>query len=275
MPTLKIYPNDPLALVSCQIDIKVEKIPTLSTSRKLQEFLPERKDLLSHQIKIDQESPKAATTKMISSPRWLSRDRRTHHYLQFSPLDPDGSTIVTAVVETTDYKGFEKFNQLVSAAIENLLDSVQNPDLSRIELRYLDELRVPSDSTTGHIDWQLWISEDLLYPLNSIRNLVQSPIPLQTLSVLQAEDDKFVKIRHGRGQGYEFEGVNDFSRELPSPGPYFLLDITTESFFAPGTSPRALPQKLDDLHTTARGVFESLITDKFRKEVLENDRHSK
>ena len=58
---------------------------------------------------------------------------------------------------------------------------------------------------------------------------------------------------------------------MPAPGPFFLLDI--DSFWQPSeVSPtlelNSVLGELDELHMPVREMFESLITEKLRKEVL-------
>lgn len=70
------------------------------------------------------------------------------------------------------------------------------------------------------------------------------------------------------------QSTPDLRRPLPPPGPLFKLDI--DSFWqaadeVPEFDVDLILRQADALHEPVRGVFESVITDRLREEVLRND----
>ena len=65
--------------------------------------------------------------------------------------------------------------------------------------------------------------------------------------------------------------AGDLKRSTPAPGPYFLLDI--DSFWTPSDDVPVFDEDkivsvCDDLHSPVRDMFEGLITERLRQEVL-------
>ena len=78
-------------------------------------------------------------------------------------------------------------------------------------------------------------------------------------------------LRYGPNEGYAVEPGGELKRPTPVPGPFFLLDI--DSFWMPGEGDSefdvdGLMAISDDLHTPVRELFENLITEELREEVL-------
>ncbi len=67
------------------------------------------------------------------------------------------------------------------------------------------------------------------------------------------------------------QSTPELRRPLPPPGPLFKLDI--DSYWqsddeVPEFEKKGILAKTDELHEPVRGVFENLITDRLREEVL-------
>jgi uncharacterized protein (TIGR04255 family) len=139
----------------------------------------------------------------------------------------------------------------------------------RIGLRYLDEIRVPD--TNGTIDWSEWVHPSLL----SARPETPIDLPLsewQGMSTFGPVDGRSLVLRFGPRTGYAVEPNGELKRGPTPTGRFFLLDF--DSFWE---SPSVIPEfepgnmitRCDDLHAPIRTLFEGLITDRLRKEVLD------
>ena len=78
-------------------------------------------------------------------------------------------------------------------------------------------------------------------------------------------------LRYGAWEGFAVDPGGDLKRSSATPGPFFLMDI--DSFWIPiGGVPefdvKALLTICDELHTPVGRLFERLITDRLREEIL-------
>jgi uncharacterized protein (TIGR04255 family) len=82
-------------------------------------------------------------------------------------------------------------------------------------------------------------------------------------------------MRFGAAEGYAVNPEGPLRiRRVSNPGPYFLLDV--DSFWANDEdlldfSTETLMEKCDHLHRPIRAIFESVITEQLRDEVLRRE----
>lgn len=185
----------------------------------------------------------------------------------------DRSTAVTfrsgAVgVETTHYGRYEDLRKVVELALRAREAAGPVDGVLRVGLRYIDEIRAPAEN--GPLGWSEWVDQSLLgpAPLAAAHGLNASQ--WQGLVVFRGANDAQLLLRYGPGEGYAVDPGGELRRPAPAPGPFFLMDI--DNFWVPEAVPdfnvAALLQRCDDLHRPVRALFESLITEKLRKEVL-------
>lgn len=91
------------------------------------------------------------------------------------------------------------------------------------------------------------------------------------LAVFSGADNSALVLRYGAQKDYAVQSTPDLRRPLPPPGPLFKLDI--DSFWQAGDEvpefdPGFVLARADELHEPVRGVFERLISDRLREEVL-------
>ena len=172
------------------------------------------------------------------------------------------------VVETSAYPGWEQFRQIVSDAVDARMDVAPVDGVERVGLRYVDEIRIPDEA---EIDWCQWVSPSLLGPSPT------EPIALQLaqwqgVAVYGSQPGSMLVLRYGPALGFAIDSSSELRREKPADGgPYFLMDI--DSFSVPtGSIPEvdrdSLIATCNDLHQPVRTLFEGLIQDKLRDEVL-------
>lgn len=191
-------------------------------------------------------------------PRLLSRDSTTCVSFREGAI----------IVETTRYNGWERFRELIDDALHARLEVGDLDGVERVGLRYIDELRVPDQTDTN---WQQWVDESLLGPTQVGEKLGLQPTQWQGITIFTPGTDRTVALRYGPNEGYAVEPGGELKRPTPVPGPFFLLDI--DSFWMPGEGDSefdvdGLMAISDDLHTPVRELFENLITEELREEVL-------
>jgi uncharacterized protein (TIGR04255 family) len=260
-----VYPSPPVVLVA--LEIRHPSTGPLSRGaiagikRVLGKQLPLLRETALMSVNVQAGGPEVApevTTE--TSPKFFSRDSATAVTFQRHAI----------VVETTKYSQYERLRDLVTLAVE-ARQSVEPVDgVDRVGLRYIDEIRVP-DTGTAPMDWEPWIDASLLGPAPLGRELALAPTHLQGLCVFQPAPGKSLVLRYGPRQGYAVDPGGDLKRTTTSPGPYFLLDI--DSFWmAPEDTPELdlkwLLSLCDDLHEPVGDLFERLITERLREEVL-------
>ena len=263
MTNREIYPNAPAALVA--VEIRHPKSEALSEPQQSQI----RDQLVSHfpipqSIQIQEITgtlggPSSAITQ--THPRYATRDQMTSVTFSTEAI----------VVETTRHQNFEHLVDLVDLAITARQKAAPLPGFMRIGLRYVNEIRVPN-LESGILGWVDWINKNLLGPIFLATELGLTPEQWQGAAMFDQGGGKKLVVRHGpRDSGYAFAPGDLLQRQAPPPGPFFLLDI--DSFWAvtdeiPEFMIKKIKQFCIDLHKPVHTLFESLITERLREEVL-------
>ncbi len=207
----------------------------------------------------------AASPLQIQTPtgmgvRFLSRDRHLSVSVARDKL----------VVETTTYAGYSEFRQFIERALmalENLGPAI--PGISRIGLRYIDEIRV-GRRVVKPSDWVPYINPKLVGPLSLAGNSAQ-PDLYQGLLQFDFGEGRRAVVRFGAMKGQAVGNAPLRRRSQSDAGQYFLLD--TDSFWSAGDavpeySVGRVLQSCDMLHGPVRGLFEAAITERLRRQVL-------
>jgi uncharacterized protein (TIGR04255 family) len=226
--------------------------------------LQKAEELSEIQMTMNPGTPPVSAMRNRTMQRFSSRDRRTS--ITFG--------VDSIVVETTDYKGWEAFCALITAAISARQEVAPIDGVERIGLRFIDEIRVPR--TREETIWTDWVAPSLLPPdFNSTElDLALS----QQQSVVQyatSRPEETIALRYGAVDGPPTvgSGPNFVRADTPAPGLYFLLDTDAAWTLTPGApvpeaSAAGVVEIASTLHTSAKGLFEALITEKLRVEVF-------
>jgi len=267
----EVYPNAPIVLVAVEVRHSLcEPLGPSGLSRinsALADHLPLRAEVQN--LTLAFQAGSAPQAQSGTFPRWSSRDKRTAVTIRTDAL----------MVETTDYRQYEKLREILQLALDARTASAGEVGVERVGLRYIDEIRVPTDNGDSVITWSEWVHQSLLGPAPEVggpRGL-SGGLKLnqhQGLAVFGGADDQALGLRYGPQVGHAIESTADMRRPMPPPGPYFLLDI--DSFWQPSQIvPRLETERVlsvaDRLHAPVREIFESLITDRLRKEVLRDE----
>jgi uncharacterized protein (TIGR04255 family) len=194
--------------------------------------------------------------------RFLTRDRQTS--ITFG--------VDVIVIETTAYESWTDLKNLAAIAISARQNTSPADGVERVGIRFIDEIRAPVDASDPR--WQGWVADSLLVPDLSNDELR----PLQQQSVVQyalTAPGETLTLRYGavNGPPVFVAGPNLVRADLPAAGPFFLLD--TDAAWAPAAG-QPVPELESEfvmnvaerLHEPVSRLFEELITEKLRKEVL-------
>lgn len=278
MSDREVYPNAPLVLVAAEIRHPGADALDASQQAKIKRALAKTLPLSRPVTRTNVMAMAGGPTQMTqaTSPRFTSRDRTTS-----ATFHPEA-----VVVETTRYGQFERLLDLVSLSLDARLAVGSVDGLERIGLRYIDEIRVP-EVTDDPTSWAQWVDSSLLGPASVVAPLGLRAAQWQGVAVFSATshasattnagpeagkggEDSLV-LRYGPGDGYAVDPGGDLKRSAPPPGPYFLLDIDSFWTSADQVPPLDRDELLADavrLHAPVRVLFESLITERLREEVL-------
>lgn len=265
MAIQEIYPNAPIVLVVAEIRHDVRdaladgSIRIISDALKEKLPLNEERKEVSFIISGDADGPVKQETQTSELHVWYSRDRRTLLELRRDMIS----------LKTTNYEGYEGFRDLLGIVLRVVKDTEAPDGFTRIGLRYVDEIRVPFDDS-GQPDWGQWVSTSLTGP-----KVVSLPMRSQEgMAVFSSgeRDDQTIVLRYGAQYGYAVDSTPQLRRPMPTPGPFFRLDI--DSFLGGDDVPEftvsGILDACDELHAPVGMLFESLITDRLRDEVLRN-----
>jgi uncharacterized protein (TIGR04255 family) len=264
-----VYPNAPIVLVAIEIrhpaDGPLGRSHRMQLSTSVRDVLPVPDEATTVTVELLAASDRQpAQRQMVTSvPRWTARDRRTALTVR-----PDG-----LVIETSRYRGYEQIRDLLELALRARAAVSAPAGVERIGLRYIDEIRVPSDRTDGRPSWQEWVDPSLLGPVHVADGIGLTPAGGEGISVFSGTGDKALVLRYGVQDGYAVQSTPQLRRPLPPPGPLFKLDI--DSFWqsaneVPEFTVDFVLECADELHAPVSDLFESLISDRLREEVLRN-----
>lgn len=173
------------------------------------------------------------------------------------------------VVETTQYQGYLGFRSLFAEAFSAVEAELQPDGVTRLGLRYIDEIQPPL--LEGLHPWDDWIDQSLLSPR------VEGLTPQGWTSAVQYQtgDDQQLVLRYGTNDGPAVAPANGLKRTSPVPvGLIFALDF--DSFWQPSEIPAfssaQLIENCDHLHEPIRRLFNALISERLVDEVFRKER---
>ena len=257
----EIYPHAPVVLVAIEVrhpPASMSNQTAAHAKKLLADVCPLSRPATVTTINTVAGQPPDVKTSPVT--RFMSRDRTLA--VSFQPE--------AVLVETTKHDRYERLRSVLKLAVTARQDMEPVDGLDRIGLRYIDEVRVPSlseDLTT----WSDWVDESLLGPARAATPLGLAVEQWQGVTQFATNDGNTLVLRYGPRHGYSVDPAGDLKRPTPPPGPFFLLDL--DSFWSAGEvvppfELNSVLERADALHTPVRSMFESLITDRLREEVL-------
>lgn len=262
MNPTEVYPGAPIALVILEVRHPVAANLTLADRTALKEAMADHTPILRN-VEVLEASLSSGEPSNQRYPKLVSRDKHTNISFRADSV----------VIETTNYYGYEWFRNLTAAALKARADVSPIDGLERIGMRYVDEIRVPSGAE-GEIDWEHWVSHDLLGPRSVSKGLGMELQMSHGLTVFStSEAGRNLALRYGTLTGKAVASSEDLLRPSDDEGPFFLFDIDSSwasSDQIPEFDPQNILTLVDDLHKPVRQLFELLVTDNYREEVLRN-----
>lgn len=262
MSELEVYERAPVVLVALEVRHPAADPLTPAEHHVIKKRLSARFPLeLPGQFTNIQIVPGSATQPEVTSerfPRFLDRSKTLSVSVRREAL----------VVEASRYPGWSKFRDLVVEALDARVETAPVAGVERIGLRYINEVRVPAN---GETDWADWVASSLLGP----RPDAKITLPLgqwQGIGIYGSQPGQMLVLRYGPRQGFAVDPSSDLRRPRPAEGgSFFLIDI--DSFWTPDD---VIPEyerekaiaRCDELHEPARALFESVVTNRLRDEVL-------
>lgn len=264
MAASEVWPNAPLALVAVEA-----RFPAATTSplrppvqrairdRLGADWVIEGAKQQTLEFAFGSGGAQAPNLKVEDLSRITSRDRT-----QAVTLRPESLSI-----EATSYNGYASFRELIAAAFE-AVEQVVSPDgLTRLGMRFIDEIRVPADDG---VDWAAWVDPSLLAPQASGLDTES----WTGMARYDTGDQRRLVLRYGPSDGPVVDPAGPLRRLLkPKPGPVFVLDF--DSFWQPDTIPAFTEADLliacDELRAPARTLFDQLMTRRLVDEVFRKE----
>jgi hypothetical protein len=240
--THEIYANAPLALVAVEI-----RFPEASSERPLPITLQRSfRDLLGE--------------------GWVIESHKVQQLdVAFGPGAPGSQTVRETVVPR-----FTVRDRTLSVAITDA--SLTIDGVSRVGMRYIDEIRAPGIDVNRPSAWREWLDPSLLPPkLDAMVSEEYEPAAWDGVVRYGTGTNRSLVLRYGARQGYGVEPRGVLNRpSAPSPGPLFVLDF--DSFWEPSDIPEFDPAVLietcDALRAPVRTLFDLAVTDKLRRDVF-------
>lgn len=261
MDNREVYPNAPLVLATFELRHPISDPMTSKSLSLIKNALADEMPLMGETELVSLRAVPGAPPEMRSErvPTFTSRDRTIG--ARFSTE--------SVLVETTTYAGYERLRDSIAKALAARA-TVGVDGITRIGLRYIDEIRVPRLDGPATA-WSEWISRPLCEPAMVGADLELTASTWQGLVSFDYSENRTVVLRWGPGVGYAVSPDGPLQRTTPPPGPFFLLDIDsawTASNDVPEFSSDMALEECDALHGPIRSLFENLITDQLRDEVL-------
>jgi uncharacterized protein (TIGR04255 family) len=185
----------------------------------------------------------------------------------FHIVDRAGTLAITVwpsslVVERADYKRFSSFRQTALAAFENLSRHLDGHPLTRVGLRYVDEIH-PDPTPSRPAEWGRWIGGDL------VASAQISDLPVVGFGggvTIDAGEECMLNFRYSTVAGPSVES-SGLLHLRPRPNtPAVILD--TDGYWRPARpsslSPEQLGRMVDRIHDAIAQVFDRVVTDDSR-----------
>lgn len=274
--THEVYPNAPLALVVVEVRFPGAAAVTVRPlSVTLQRAF---RDLLGDGWVI--ESTKTQWVEVAFGPGGsISQPVQSQIVSRFTVRDRTRAVAITGesvTIETTAYTHYLDFRETVEKAIAAAAEILTPDGISRIGMRYINEIRVAGIDGADPSAWREWFESSLLAPgLDQMKEKGFPATAWESAAQFHTGWDQKLVLRYGPRVGQIINPASPLRRPRPpEPGAFFLLDF--DSFWEPSDSipefdRNAVIHVCDRLRSPIRTLFDLLVTEKlvreFRKEM--------
>ena len=259
----EVFAYAPLALVTAEIRLGYE--PALRNQTTLEAIggavrtgLPLLESGATANFSFEAPSGTVATSESMPFLRAFNRARTVSAAVSVQSL----------TVSATEYRDFEDFLSVILTCLEALRERVPDASVTRVGLRYIDEVRAPVEVKSSD-QWSEWISDQLLAPTGLVSS--EAVEGISGSLVYHRPDESRVHFRWGEAYGGSVLDDSSLSlrrlADFPRESRFFVLDV--DSFWEPSQAQplevSALVSRLGELHTPAGLIFAAAITDKGRQ----------
>lgn len=265
MTEAEVWPNAPLALVAVEARYPgvASGPPRMPAQRAIRDVLGEGWVLESGQeqtleVAFGAEGVKGQRVAAEQLTRITIRDRTRAVTVRAESL----------TVEATSYRGYPDFRVLLESVFDAVEQVMQPDGLTRLGMRYIDEIRIPDADAPD--PWDDWLDGTLLAPrAEGLRTRGWT-------SAVQYEtgEDRRMVLRYGPADNPVVTPVGPLKRaNPPRSGSLFVLDF--DSFWQPSGIPPFVAAELlvacDDLRNPIRRLFDQLISPKLINEIFKKE----
>ena len=219
----RVYKSPPLVLTICQVRFaRVLSIADEACVAPFQNAVRRQYPLVERPVEFEV----ALDMRPLNTETYVSRSSATRNW-RFADVNGTWAVVLGQdfiTLETRQYRGFDQFLERLSFVLHALVKHIA-PELGlRIGLRYIDEIRTPSD------DPRVAVMPALLGALTQEELFSHAARSVQEI-ILQYPDREGVMLRHG----YFSSGttVQPASPEKVPQGPFYLLDTDVFREFVP------------------------------------------
>ncbi|MDP4013489.1 MAG: TIGR04255 family protein [Candidatus Nanopelagicales bacterium] len=268
-PGREVFANTPLALVAAEVrftdSARLRQQTTLDAiAIALEDRFPFARP--SQQPQAGLRIAVGAASPPPPSDRLVLTDETSTQSVSLTPT--------SLTYETTAYDEFPYLLGAVEKACQALVDAGVRPAISRIGLRYIDEVRVPVAITDAR-QWGEWISQRLVDSL-SVGPEGSPAVTFQGVATYDLGDGKGLNFRFAALDQSPVVAPLVLHRPHPAGlGPFFVLDCDGYQNFdgqvAIPLEPGVVGRNLSAVHEPAGTAFQKSITDKAR-ELFRGDR---
>lgn len=265
MTEAEVWPNAPLALVAVEARFPgvASGPPRMPAQRAIRDLLGDGWVL---------ESGQEQTVEVAFGPEGVKGQRAVAEQVTRITIR-DRTRVVTVraeslTVEATSYRGYPDFRVLLASALEAVEQVMQPDGLTRLGMRYIDEIRIPDANEPD--PWDDWLDGALLAPRAEGLHTRgwTSAVEYNT-----GEDRRMV-LRYGPADQPVVTPTGPLKRAShPGSGPLFVLDF--DSFWQPSGIPAFVAAELleacDDLRSPTRRLFDQLISPKLINEIFKKE----
>lgn len=258
----EVYPSAPLELVVVEVrfpdSARLRRPETLDALQlALEDVLPIRRVEHTTTVAVTIGEGQAVNEQREQVTRLLDRASTTSATIRPTAL----------AVETTDYRDFADFRDVVDRCVNALAGQRAAPGIERVGLRYVDEIRVPVPIDDAS-SWEGWVSGDLLAAasLGGPNQLSE----LQGTMQFQTGERTGLVVRYASLNGEGVVQPAQLRRRHSHPaGPFFVLDFDSFWHRHPDRvdefDPERIVELLDELHAPVGETFQRAITDQLRE----------
>lgn len=259
----EIYPNAPLVMV--MMEVRFSYLPELDEESARARVLRTVRDQMpiltkSQQVEVEF-SPRGAKQQATPLLEARSADRQITAEIS--------SQRFGVTISGSAYRSFElSLRPLVARLAGAIQNEAQDLYVTRVGLRYLDEIRWPGTAPNDILGWSRLIQRDRLDPSGALVALGLNGLTTRAGVTVELDEHRQVTTNWGTFLGSSVVGEDHpFASKSSVPTRMFVVDVDTS--WNSSANPAAqnadtLMALLTDLHEPSRTMFESLITDEAR-----------